>query len=166
MRIRKVSQPTPIVPGTAQITDTYSTSTDDGYSCNYVNNAISDAVVDEYSTSEVKTNKVWIDGRPIYRKTFVYGTSYFTTQRQDIVHNIANIGMVIHHECFLYRPTRDTNTWRQFPSIYYGNLQGWGGQLFVTSTLFKFELGTNLLSELRTTNAQTFVTVEYTKTTD
>lgn len=37
MRIKKVSQPTPIVPGTAQITDTYSTSTDDGYSCNYVN---------------------------------------------------------------------------------------------------------------------------------
>ena len=25
---------------------------------------------DEYSTSEVKTNKVWIDGKPIYRKTF------------------------------------------------------------------------------------------------
>lgn len=25
---------------------------------------------DEYSTSEVKTNKVWIDGKPIYRKCF------------------------------------------------------------------------------------------------
>lgn len=37
MRIKKVSQPTPIIPGTAQITDTYSTSTTDGYSCNYVN---------------------------------------------------------------------------------------------------------------------------------
>lgn len=25
---------------------------------------------DEYSTNEVKTNKVWIDGKPIYRRTF------------------------------------------------------------------------------------------------
>lgn len=40
MRIEKVSQPTPIVPNTAQITDTYSTSTDDGYSCNFLNGAI------------------------------------------------------------------------------------------------------------------------------
>ena len=27
---------------------------------------------EEYSTSEVKTNKKWIDGKPIYRKTFEY----------------------------------------------------------------------------------------------
>jgi hypothetical protein len=40
MRIKKVSQPTPIIPGTAQITDSYSTSTDDGYSCNYINSRI------------------------------------------------------------------------------------------------------------------------------
>lgn len=40
MRIRKVSQPTQIEPGTAQIIDTYSTSTDDGYSCNYINTRV------------------------------------------------------------------------------------------------------------------------------
>ena len=28
-----------------------------------------------YSTSEVKTNKTWIDGKPIYRKTFSISTS-------------------------------------------------------------------------------------------
>ena len=32
------------------------------YSCNYVNNA------NTYSTSEVKTDMTWIDGKPIYRK--------------------------------------------------------------------------------------------------
>lgn len=30
------------------------------------------ANVDLYSTSEVKTNKVWIDGKPIYRKVYVF----------------------------------------------------------------------------------------------
>lgn len=30
--------------------------------------AINDALIDNYSTSEVKTNKRWIDGKPIYRK--------------------------------------------------------------------------------------------------
>ena len=34
--------------------------------------AVNDALVDTYSTSEVKTNKVWIDGRPIYRKAFAF----------------------------------------------------------------------------------------------
>lgn len=28
--------------------------------------------IDTYSTSEVKTNKVWIDGKPIYRKAGIY----------------------------------------------------------------------------------------------
>lgn len=45
MRIRKVSQPTPIIPDTAQITDTYSTSTGDGYSCNYINNKFEPVVL-------------------------------------------------------------------------------------------------------------------------
>lgn len=51
MRIRKVSQPTPIIPGTAQITDTYSTSTDDGYSCNYVNSRENEMIADYTVTS-------------------------------------------------------------------------------------------------------------------
>ena len=51
MRIKKVSQPTPIIPGTAQITDSYSTSTDDGYSCNYINSQGNEMVVDWTATA-------------------------------------------------------------------------------------------------------------------
>ena len=32
---------------------------------------------DEYSTSEVKTNKVWIDGKPIYRKVIPINNEYY-----------------------------------------------------------------------------------------
>jgi hypothetical protein len=64
MRIKKTSQTTPTA---SQIVNTYSNSQTDAYSCNYVNNEIKDV----YSTNEVKTNKVWIDGKPIYRKVFV-----------------------------------------------------------------------------------------------
>lgn len=119
-----------------------------------------------YSTNEIETNKIWINGKPIYRKTFQFGPSAFTTQRQDIAHNIANIDMVVHNECFMYRNNENSITYRQFPSIYYGNLQGWAGQVFATPTLIKFELGTNLLAEMQLTNSITSITLEYTKTTD
>ena len=38
--------------------------------------------VDTYSTDEVKTNEVWIDGKPIYRKVFYSETSAFTNATQ------------------------------------------------------------------------------------
>lgn len=63
MRIKKISQTTTTQ---AQISDGYSESKIDGYSCNYINNITKEV----YSTTEVKTNKVWIDGKPIYRKIF------------------------------------------------------------------------------------------------
>ena len=37
--------------------------------------AVNEALVETYSTDEVKTNKVWIDGKPIYRKTFPISVS-------------------------------------------------------------------------------------------
>ena len=45
---------------------TKTTSDEHTYTCSYIN----DLVEDVYSTSEVKTNKVSIDNKPIYRKTF------------------------------------------------------------------------------------------------
>ena len=44
------------------VANSRSTSTSDVYSCDYINDS------DSYSTSEIKTNKRWIDGKPIYRK--------------------------------------------------------------------------------------------------
>lgn len=46
------------------IDDTSTTAINKTWSANKINNAIKEV----YSTDEVKTNKVWIDGKPIYRK--------------------------------------------------------------------------------------------------
>lgn len=48
----------------ADFLNEYSDSGGKGYSCNYINKIIKDT----HSTDEVKTNKVWIDGKPIYQK--------------------------------------------------------------------------------------------------
>lgn len=42
-------------------------------------NEINGEIPDIYSTSEVKTNKVWIDGKPIYRKTFQFTSANNTS---------------------------------------------------------------------------------------
>lgn len=64
----------------------YSQSTTDSYSCNYVNIK----VVDTYSTDEIKTNKVWIDNKPIYRKSF-YFTQWSGLGLDTNLENIDNI---------------------------------------------------------------------------
>ncbi len=33
-------------------------------------NAVAEAIEDKYSTTEVKTNKIWTDGKPIYRRVY------------------------------------------------------------------------------------------------
>lgn len=95
MRIKKVSQPTPIIPGTAQISDSYSESTTDGYSCNYINN------MNDYSTNEVNTGKKWIDGKPIYRKV-ITGTTSTKDAAFNVAHGISNYDiMMIDNKSFV-----------------------------------------------------------------
>jgi hypothetical protein len=48
---------------------------------------------DEYSTSEVKTNKVWINGKPIYRKCF-YVSSFPNNTSIWVATGISNIEQV------------------------------------------------------------------------
>lgn len=63
MRIKKVSQTTATQ---AQVVNNENNSQLNAYSCDYVNNKVKDV----YSTDEIKTNKIWIDGKPIYRKVY------------------------------------------------------------------------------------------------
>lgn len=69
--IIKVAQTTVI---TAQVTNSYSTSTSDSYSCDYIND------INTYSTTEQVVG-TWIDGKPIYRKVVTFSrdnSSQFT----------------------------------------------------------------------------------------
>lgn len=47
--------------------------------------------IDIYSTSEVKTNKVWIDGKPIYRKCFYSATNWSNNQTIGSIGNYESV---------------------------------------------------------------------------
>lgn len=69
------------------VSDTYSTDTEQSYSCNYVNGAIGFT----YSTSEVDTGKKWVDGRTIYRKSYTGTAVKSGSKTIDTISAISNV---------------------------------------------------------------------------
>lgn len=67
---------------TKHITNSYSTSTTDGYSANYTNTN------NTYSTNETFTGKYWIDGKKIYRKVCGKTTLSSANSNPSIAHGI------------------------------------------------------------------------------
>lgn len=126
------------------ITNEYSVAQDKGYSCNYTNNA------NTYSTSEVKTDMTWIDGKPIYRKTMNVQAS--TSTQSFAVSTIAsNIDAI----------------WIDFSASFYG----YGGILSdweVSGARFKITIDSGNVYYVAPTGSynQATITFNYTKTTD
>lgn len=110
-------------------------------------------IKDVYSTEETLTNKVWIDGKPIYRKVVDCG-ALPNNSLKTVAHNIANIGFVIN----LYGIASDGSEWLPLPASYYSNS---AVGLSVDGTNISLRPYTN-----RTTYTTTYVTIEYTKSTD
>lgn len=108
-----------------------------------------------YSTNEVKTNKVWIDNRPIYQKVIVYDSNTpLPNGNTDIPHNVSNIGEYrkVVDRCFIYNG--DT----------FGGYQ---------SSTFNADISsinaTNIVASINGWGNlfnKAFFTIEYTKTTD
>lgn len=111
---------------------------------------------DVYSTSEVQTNKVWIDGKPIYRKVIDCG-NLPNNEAKNVAHSISNLGYVIR----LYL-TVTTGT-----SFYNSNMAGTsnmysGGTVLVRATSDNIQIGTNY----NYSGHSAYAIIEYTKTTD
>lgn len=70
---------------------------------------------DKYQTSEFKTNKTWIDGKPIYRK--VIETTQLVTNDTTIAHNISNVDRIWIDKAFM--TNTDGVTW-DIPIDLYG----------------------------------------------
>jgi hypothetical protein len=111
-----------------------------------------------YSTSEVKTNGVWIDNKPIYRKVIDMGSLPSSASAPTINHNITNIDKII--------------------SLYGIAMQSSGATLHIPHVGSE-NMSNNLYMALRATkewvqiyvsrNASdynAYVILEYTKTTD
>lgn len=95
--------------------------------------------VDVYSYNEVKTNKIWVNGKPIYRRILETQTT-----QTDMAHNIANIDEITNIETLLKQPSGMFS--RQDGSV-----------TFINKTIYVVYGQVNGLWK---------VFVEYTKTTD
>lgn len=59
-------------------------------------NAVAEALADTYSTTETKTNKVWIDGKPIYRKVIHYtGVVPSNSAASTVIGSIAGFADIV-----------------------------------------------------------------------
>lgn len=144
MRIKKVSETTSTQ---AQVVDGYSTSTTDSYSCNYVNN-----IKDEYSTDEVKTNKMWIDGKPIYRKCFNRGNDLSTFN-----HNIANVDLIWIDSAHSIRKHLSGNVF---------NIVGGTNDSAIKLVIYVNDTEVHIDNIGGLAPSEIYITLEYTKTTD
>lgn len=110
-----------------------------------------------YSTSEVNTGKIWIDGKPIYRKVLEFtNVSTGVTQKN---HGISNFDKLINYSGYYYNSTWGYNP---IPAVTSDNISGYGiGIGDFKSTTFYFNIGS-----LRSSTNEIKLIVEYTKTTD
>lgn len=123
---------------------------------NEMQNIINDNVIEHYSTDEIKTNKIWIDDKPIYRK--VYTNIYAGKSLDfDISELSAEYITDIRYRCYDGINTYDIgnryNIWQ-------------GAEQF--NRIFLNSSNTNTLY-LRTNNDNSVfmhIIIEYTKTTD
>lgn len=105
-----------------------------------------------YSTDEIDTGETWIDGKPIYRKTFTYTPT--TTDQTGFSHNIANIDKIwITEDSFL-----DVNG-IFLPVNYHRGVDYLYTHASKTEILMK-------VSPNGWINYPMYITVKYTKTTD
>ena len=117
---------------------------------------------DIYSTEEKKTNKVWIDGKPIYRKTIVD-----TTFRTDFYFIANNIEQFVNQYGYVQR--KDYPNLIQFINSRLGtnmSVQFLANSIESINNGIQIDWGSNWKENYPTVFNKIIITVEYTKTTD
>ena len=108
-----------------------------------------------YSTTEQKTPFTWVDGKPIYKKTFSFtlGNAEATT----VNHGISNFGLLIRYEgAVVQSDTKNVPIPRTLANLNYQiGLEG------ITTTSFEINVATN-----GPRGKHAYMTLWYTKTTD
>ena len=116
---------------------------------NYIDNSNS------YSTDEVKTGGKWIDGKPIYRKTIDCGALPNNTTKK-VAHGISNLGRVIKTEGYSVGTAGSAGSFIPVPYV-----SGVPMAVYIDTTDIVLQT-----SGTYSNYADTYVTIEYTKTTD
>ena len=155
--IIKVKNTTPTM---ASVVNATNSSTEDSYSCGYINNLV------DYSTTETKTGAKWIDGKPIYRKVLLASKSDFsaTNHLYAIPNGVSNLKDYTHIEA---RLKRTSDVWNEIPNGFgVASANGWSVTINdITKTSISIQIGNDTYYYLETDNS-VIVIIEYTKTTD
>ena len=147
-KIRKVKETTLVA---AQVINGYSDSENDGYACSYIN----DLIEDSYSLNEVKTNKTWISGEPIYRKVIDFGTLPNSSEKA-VASGITNLDKIISMRGFAKNMTEGT-------TIVIPNISTAGAQYYV-DIFFTTNSDVRIRTASNRTPYYAYVILEYTKT--
>lgn len=108
-----------------------------------------------YSTNEVKTNKVWIDGKPIYRKVITFTTDEVSGSWKNYSTGVSNLDKMISIQATIER----ANYVNSVP--YEENANGYIYMTYVKSSrALTCKVGSDL------TSLPVVAIIEYTKTTD
>lgn len=146
MRIKKVSQSSGLI---ANVSNTYSTSQSDTYSCDFINDC------NLYSTTETFTGKYWIDGKPIYRvcKNIGYlpNNARIIPSFEGLIPDNVNVVSI---DGICHRFNNDVHDYRPIKEM--------------TITLLYRPVNYTLYVDTNTDNSlwEAIVIIEYTKTTD
>lgn len=123
-----------------------------------VEDAIDEVTIsDVYSTSETKTNKIWINNKPVYRKLIDIGNLPNNDYKQ-INHNIENIDELV-----------NVNAIAVSSGGYYFNIPFIGTPGLFSNTQIGIRANSVNIQIASTTDASTYTAyaiLEYTKTTD
>lgn len=144
-RIKKTTETTPI---SSEVVNTFSNSTKNAYACGYIN----DLVEEVYSTDEVKTNKVWIDGKPIYKKVTNFTNKLISRGANNLATGISNMETLIDSKLYM----KYNNTW----------FADWLDNGFVNKTYTSNGSNYRVDCSSDLTAQQLILITEYTKTTD
>lgn len=115
---------------------------------------------DIYSTSEVKTNKIWFDGKPIYRKVYNVALGVANTPITTSLGDISSTLNQIIYMSGIATNVFNGNNGNVFILPSYRLTASVGIELFATNSTFTIQ------TESDRTGYSAYVIVEYTKKTD
>lgn len=126
-----------------------------------ITNEIDSKVEDVYSTSEVKTNKVWIDGKPIYKRVFSVNTPSTANTYTTVANMGSNIDQLITTNGLIKATYSST-----MHIVYNLNFDEGDNSHFgwVAYNQKNGDIQLNVGNSLK--NMPVIITIEYTKTTD
>ena len=129
----------------------------------FTNDEGSEAQSDVYSTTETKTNKVWIDGKPIYRTVL---TTTTTSGNQTVTWTIQDLECVtnISGSVFIIK-SGDIKFFLNIPYYYHDTIERYTAYVYVQNGQVHLKMESSV-SDYFPAGSKPYLIIEYTKTTD